>query len=204
MCGSDTYKVHKAIICPQSDFFRAACRADTFQEGKTNTITIAASSGRDESTSPLALAEDFDWDLDVETTTSVKLMIHYFYHHDYLEHEVVHIQGLDFPKAVLDEHSRMYAMGEKYGIQGLKRVALAKFQGRGGPRQMSKSSVIAAAVIAFNSTPESDKDLREAMLEHLDRSRQLFKHSVPIQKMILSMPEVAYGLYRKSIDYNRL
>lgn len=64
--------------------------------------------------------------------------------------------------------------------------------------------MIAAAVIAFNSTPESDKDLREAMLEHLDRSRQLFKHSVPIQKMILSMPEVAYGLYRKSIDYNRL
>ena len=24
-CGSDVYKVHRAIICPRSDFFAAAC-----------------------------------------------------------------------------------------------------------------------------------------------------------------------------------
>lgn len=126
-------------------------------------------------------------------------MIHYFYHHDYLQNQVAHIRGLILPKALLDQHSRMYAMGEKYGIQGLKTVAVAKFKGQ-GPRQMTKSSLITATMIAFTSTPESDKDLREAVLDFLDRSRQQFKDCMPVQKMIQSMPEVSYGLYRKSID----
>jgi len=26
ICGGDVYKVHKAIICPRSDFFSKACR----------------------------------------------------------------------------------------------------------------------------------------------------------------------------------
>ncbi|KAH0146209.1 hypothetical protein KCU67_g12324, partial [Aureobasidium melanogenum] len=93
VCGSDTYLVHKAIVCPQSDFFRAACRPDTFAEGKTGVINISASSGRPNAFYDQPFnAEEFDWDLDVETTESVKLMIHYFYHHDYLERETAKIQ----------------------------------------------------------------------------------------------------------------
>jgi hypothetical protein len=199
VCGPDTYLVHKAIICPQSDFFKAACRPDTFQEGSTNIINITASSGRDKPAKTYITTEDFYWDLDVETTASVKLMIHYFYHHDYLEQETTHIKSEVLPKGLLDEHSRMYAMGEKYGIPGLKAVALTKFSSQ-IPRYITPCSVSTAAVIAFNSTPDSDKSLREEVLEVLDICRQAWKKQVAIQKTILSMPEIAYGLYCKSLE----
>jgi hypothetical protein len=199
VCGSDTYLVHKAIICSQSDFFKAACRPDTFQEGSTNIINITASSGRDKAEDTYITSEAFDWDLDVETTASVNLMIHYFYHHDYLEQETVQTDMGVLPKGLLDEHSRMYAMGEKYGISGLKALALAKF-GSHGRRCISACSVNTATVIAFNSTPESDKRLREEVLRFLDVYRHAWQKVVEIQKMISSMPEIAYGLYCKSVE----
>jgi hypothetical protein len=199
VCGSDTYLVHKAIICPQSDFSKTACRPDTFQEGSTNIINITASQGRDKPEDTYITSEDFDWDLDVETTASVKLMIHYFYHHDYLEQETVQTDKGVLPEGLLDEHSRMYAMGEKYGISGLKAVALTKFGSR-GRRFITSRSVSSATVIAFNSTPESHKRLRKEVLRLLDIYRHSWQKEVEIQKMILGMPEIAYGLYCKSVE----
>jgi hypothetical protein len=202
VCGPDTYLVHKAIICPQSDFFKAACRPDTFQEGSTNIINITASSGRERLFVVDITSDDFDWDLDVETTASVKLMIHYFYHHDYYDierHRPYIINDMVLPRALYHQHSMMYAMGEKYGILGLKAVALAKFSDS-GPRYIDMYQVSTAAVIAFNSTPESDKRLREEVLKLLDSCRRHWKNNVVVQEMILSTPEIAYGLYRKSVE----
>jgi hypothetical protein len=202
VCGSDTYLVHKAIICPQSDFFRAACRPDTFQEGSTNIINITASRGRDKPVKPDEMFE-FDWDLDVETTASVKLMIHYFYHHNYLEKYVTFVDGVEWREGFFDEHSRMYAMGEKYGIPGLKCLALAKF-GCLCQKKVRVPSVIAGTVIAFNSTPELDKDLRKEVLRFLHGSRRTWTNYAKLHAMILSMPEVAYGLYLMSIERDLL
>ncbi|KAG9647929.1 hypothetical protein KCU95_g15647, partial [Aureobasidium melanogenum] len=44
-CGSDTYKVHKAIVCSQSEFFKLACRKHTdfggeFKEAQSSIIEI--------------------------------------------------------------------------------------------------------------------------------------------------------------------
>jgi hypothetical protein len=235
VCGSDTYNVHKAIICPQSSFFRAACQPGRFQEGTTNVINITASSGRNKPVEPLEPTEpiqstepteptkptgptepteptevtesdvmpEFDWDLDVETTASVKLMIHYFYHHDYLERETTRTDGVTVHEALLDEHARMYAMAEKYGILGLKTVALNKFCGE-RTRKVTEERVVTATVIAFNSVPSSDKTLQRAVLRFLYHGRHFSRDNVAIQKMILSMPEVSYGLYRMSIDYEPL
>ena len=204
MCGSDTYHVHKAIICSQSDWFTAACRPDTFKEGKTNIINIPASSGRDESADPLIGSDDFDWDFDVETTTSVKLMIHYFYHHDYLE-----VLGIDslarYHVGLFAENARMYAMGEKYGVAGLKHVARAKSSAL-SDLKVSANMVRIAAVIAFNSTPDSDKKMREAIVEMVDVVHQvpLIRNNKLLQKAISTIPELAYGLYRKSLERKEL
>jgi hypothetical protein len=172
--------------------------------------TLSRRDRRTSSTSPPAPVErvvditsdDFDWDLDVETTASVKLMIHYFYHHDYYDierHRPYIINDMVLPRALYHQHSMMYAMGEKYGILGLKAVALAKFSDS-GPRYIDMYQVSTAAVIAFNSTPESDKRLREEVLKLLDSCRRHWKNNVVVQEMILSTPEIAYGLYRKSVE----
>jgi hypothetical protein len=199
VCGSDTYLVHKALICPQSDFFRAACRPDMFQEGSTNVVNITASSGRRRIDKTHITSETFDWDLDVETTTSVKRMIHYFYHHDYQDQHTTLRNGVEMHESLFDEHSRMYAMGEKYGIPGLKAVDLRKV-GQLGGKAVRTPSIIRATVIAFNSTPDSDQSLRMEVLRVLHHSRRVLKDRTSIHTMISSMAEVACGLYLMSIE----
>lgn len=202
MCGSDTYLVHKAIVCPQSDFFRAACRPDTFAEGKTGVINIPANSGRADAfyDQPFR-AEEFDWDLDVETIGSVKLMIHYFYHHDYLGRvtEEFQLYSDKHRKGMLAEHSRMYAMGEKYGIPGLKTLAVANFQK--SFIRIHHAGLAAGIIIAYKSTPEADKALRNQILLLLDLYARHYMENQEIQQIISSIPGLAYALYRECLKH---
>lgn len=203
MCGPDTYNVHKAIICPQSTFFKAACRQDTFQEGQSGTIVVPATAGRDAAfcQKPIVV-EEFDWDLDVETTTAVKLMIHYFYHHDFIkkeglsEHEAQSLSTENLTQGTLAEHARMYAMGEKYGVPGLKALAVAKFLAaiRG-----TNDGLTAAIMIAYSATPESDRGLRNVIIEILHHYCKVFEDVDEIQEVISALPDLCYGLYRKML-----
>lgn len=201
MCGSDTYLVHKATVCPQSDFFKAACRPDTFAEGISGIIDISASSGRGGAfyAQPCKV-EDFDWDLDVETTTSVKLMIHYLYHHDYdVEETDADRTSCLFSakqrKGALIEHSRMCALGEKYGISGLKTVAREKFIKQTWHR-FSHAGLSAATIIAYSTTPETDKGLQDVVMNTLFASRVHYSDDEEIQQIISGIPELGYGLFR--------
>ncbi|EXL42130.1 hypothetical protein FOCG_15478 [Fusarium oxysporum f. sp. radicis-lycopersici 26381] len=58
-CGKDQYRVHKAIICPRSHFFKAACDGK-FKEAQTGTI-----------------------DLPDDDPVAVRMMIEYLYHDTY-------------------------------------------------------------------------------------------------------------------------
>ncbi|KAG2161265.1 hypothetical protein VTO58DRAFT_104176 [Aureobasidium pullulans] len=207
VCGSDTYHVHKAIICPQSEFFRAACRPHTFREGETNVIKISAGPGRDIAFYSQPLDEsDFDWDLDVETTATVKLMVCYLYRHDYLEEETTEalkkkltLCGTSNRKGLLAEHARMYAMGEKYGISGLKALAVAKFKNL---FIHCHDGLAAALIIAFKGTPDTDRELRELVFMKLHPYRKAYKENAEVQAVISRVPDLCYGLYRKlSAEY---
>ncbi|CVL07633.1 uncharacterized protein FMAN_14510 [Fusarium mangiferae] len=59
-CGKDQYHVHKAIICPRSPFFKAACDGK-FKEAQTGTI-----------------------DLPDDDPIAVRMMIEYLYHATYM------------------------------------------------------------------------------------------------------------------------
>ena len=86
--GSSTFKVHKAVVCTRSDFFRAACRKDTFkvsthcaiptpickpcqlssrlsQEGRENVISIVDDEGP-ENGKTVCVMIDFMYNLDYE------------------------------------------------------------------------------------------------------------------------------------------
>ncbi|KAF4342500.1 amino acid transport gap1 [Fusarium beomiforme] len=58
-CGKDEYRVHKAIVCPRSHFFKAACDGG-FKEAHKGTI-----------------------DLPDDDAVAVRMMIEYLYHHTY-------------------------------------------------------------------------------------------------------------------------
>lgn len=87
IAGPRTFKVHKAVMCPRSAFFRAACKKDTFkvceahicatsrwlthrllQEGRENVIRLTTS------------AEDPE---DSDDVKILALMIEFMYYLDY-------------------------------------------------------------------------------------------------------------------------
>ncbi|KAK4950766.1 hypothetical protein LTR10_010759 [Elasticomyces elasticus] len=69
-CGPHEFKVHKAVICAQSDYFSAACSNST-SESPLGKITLKAVG-----------AEDGD-DKACDDPEIIKLMVHYFYYFDY-------------------------------------------------------------------------------------------------------------------------
>lgn len=126
-------------MCSQSEFFKLACRKHTdfggeFKEAQSSIIEIP---GRDLDAN-IAEPEDFKWDTDAEDPKCVKLMIHYLYHLDYLEVETAEVKERNrleenfdethvLKEGLLIDHAKMYAMGDKYGVSGLKDLALRKY-----------------------------------------------------------------------------
>lgn len=166
-------------------------------------INISASSGRNDQifTEPIKV-EDFAWDVDVETTESVKLMIHYCYHHDFLERETAELERSVYysdkhRKGILAEYSRMYAMGEKYGIPGLKSLAATKFLNC--CFRTHHAGLAASIIIAYKGTPEADKGLRKHVLSLLDLHGRQYTVDTEIQGIISKITELAYALYRECL-----
>ncbi|KAK5005799.1 hypothetical protein LTR28_007268 [Elasticomyces elasticus] len=72
-CGPYHFKVHKVLLCTRSPWFAAACRKDAFKEGEEGIITLKS------------IDEVSEGDKDTaDDPEAVRLMIHYFYHLDYL------------------------------------------------------------------------------------------------------------------------
>ncbi|KAF5610717.1 amino acid transport gap1 [Fusarium subglutinans] len=103
-CGKDQYRVHKAIICPRSKFFKAACDGK-FKEAQTGTINLPD-----------------------DDPVAVRMMIEYLYHDAYAPSARMYIHSDGLIDAYLseteynDEHEK--SKMELYGaiFVGNKRV----------------------------------------------------------------------------------
>ncbi|KAH6847105.1 hypothetical protein B0I37DRAFT_374303 [Chaetomium sp. MPI-CAGE-AT-0009] len=146
-CGVDEYKVHKAIVCPRSSFFATACNG-LFQEGKTGVV---------------ALPDD--------DPQVVNLMIRYLYYLDYPAQPEVQDEAVETPQesksadcSNLTVHARVYALGEKYDIQGLKTLAIEKFKTE-AKVHWNCDEFIRAVEEVYTSTIDQDRGLRDAVVE---------------------------------------
>ncbi|KAK5170572.1 uncharacterized protein LTR77_005160 [Saxophila tyrrhenica] len=93
-------------------------------------------------------------------------------------------------------HARMYTAGFKYGIEGLKGLALDKFKIQ-CTRHWDSPELAEAIHIIYDTTPSSDKDLREAVADVLDlHSRLLDKPEIEIA--IMEINGLAYELLKRA------
>ncbi|KAK5720365.1 hypothetical protein LTR17_015082 [Elasticomyces elasticus] len=69
-CGGQIFKVHKAVICAQSKYFRAPC-GKSYAEGCEGRVVLKAASDDDEDDSAC------------DDPQAIKLMVDFFYHQDY-------------------------------------------------------------------------------------------------------------------------
>lgn len=107
-------------------------------------------------------------------------MIHYFYHHDY-------------PAEKVSEHAKMYAMGEKYGIQTLKALADKKLK---QSFEDGRGDLETAIVITFLSTPDTDRVLRSTIISSLGGPGMLGE-TLRMDGTIKKIPDLVYNLYRR-------
>ncbi|ENH68019.1 hypothetical protein FOC1_g10002266 [Fusarium oxysporum f. sp. cubense race 1] len=201
LCGKDQYCVHKAIICPRSHFFKAACDGE-FKEAQTGTICLPD-----------------------DDPVVVRMMIEYLYHDTYAppagaesdrsrqergsstSTNSVSVQSPSqaspnqssstprpspapsptpphpprpsapqrpIPPANLHLHAKVYALGEKYGIQPLKALALRKFESE-AQFHLHSDDFLQGIREAYTSTVETDRPLRDAVVAILRSNKDLLK-----------------------------
>lgn len=98
------------------------------------------------------------------------------------------------PNLVL--HARVYAAGERYGIAGLKAMALDKFKIQ-LTRHWDSCEFPEAIHVAYNSTVSSDKDMRETVANTINwHSRLLDKPEVEVA--IMEINGLAYELLKRA------
>ena len=69
-------------------------------------------------------------------------------------------------------HARLYAIGEKYGVTGLKTLAMRKFEKEVGYHWKSDDFIQAVEEV-FTSTVEGDKGLRDIVVDTIARHPDL-------------------------------
>ncbi|KAK7536821.1 uncharacterized protein J3D65DRAFT_658328 [Phyllosticta citribraziliensis] len=162
-CSDDKYKVHKAIVCSQSEFFRLAIKPETgFKVGYIPTTAKLNKSNNDsaqEATSNVITLHETD-------PAVVRAVIQYLYSGSY--ESAVDIEGAF---EVLMRHAHTYAAGEMYQIPGLKRAVCKKVE-QLFPRVLRAKSLAIDQFSGFISavygtTVDTDIDLREVVFNHI-------------------------------------
>ncbi|CAG9989382.1 unnamed protein product [Clonostachys byssicola] len=151
ICGRDKYPVHRAVVCPRSKFFEAACRHN-FKEAVTAEINLAEDD-------PIA----------------VKIMMNHFYNLNYSDGSTTTSEtGSTLPgdkKFLLLDHAKVYSLAEKYGVPSLKKLAVDKFE-RQARKDCDGEDLVDAAVEAYTGTVPKDRGFRDevvrAMTNHMD------------------------------------
>ncbi|KAI5927103.1 BTB/POZ protein [Camillea tinctor] len=158
ICGTQSRKVHKAIVCPRSKFFAAACDNKDFKEGRTGIIELPDDDPR-----------------------IVDLMIYYFYHltyhincpknqkqsDDYSTDDYSTDETIIPPKTSdILTHAKVYSLAEKYLIEGLKKLAFERFK-TAIETNWDFQDFRDAIWEVYTSTVDADKGLRDIIVATL-------------------------------------
>ncbi|KAJ6191983.1 hypothetical protein J3E72DRAFT_399462 [Bipolaris maydis] len=183
-CGSDTYKVHRVIVCNRAGFF---ARAVSF-------------GGQETESGILNLPED-----EPET---VKLLIQYLYEGEY-EPQLPPAADCDYTcggficpicntpaltglSSQLLIHSKMYEIADRYDVVGLKGLAKEKFN-RGCNHFWNTPDFHIAASHALSTTPEDDGGLRDLVSETIAKHMELAQ-APEIRKLLIQFNGLALGI----------
>ncbi|KAK8230799.1 hypothetical protein HDK77DRAFT_450914 [Phyllosticta capitalensis] len=148
-CRDREFYVHKVIVCSQCDFFANACKPDSpFIEARTGVITL--------DDDPLMIQTFLEW----------------FYSdwYDFEDQSKRTFPNFSRKEAKFLLKAHLYALADKYQASHIKikvaRVILAILEDESegisaGVRvPLSRRAIVAFATILFESTPDSDRRLR--------------------------------------------
>ncbi|OAA56675.1 BTB/POZ fold protein [Niveomyces insectorum RCEF 264] len=183
-CPGRLYHVHRAIVCAQSRVFLTMMKSGdgTFLEAQENAIDLPEDD-------PLAvhcmISYFYSLDYQVEQQTeSLHFETRPYQPHDESSLPVGHDSAASsdpaqpavppgiiecVPHHALLLHAKMYVLGERYEIQGLKDLARSKFESVVSS-PWDTAAMFAAAQEVYQETPSSDRELRDVIVEELLRN----------------------------------
>jgi hypothetical protein len=97
-------------------------------------------------------------------------------------------------------HAKMYEIGDRYNVVGLKDLSKEKFQGA-CTKFWDDPKFAEAAHYAFSTTPDNDKGLRKIVSETLVKHMQLLKKP-EIESLMTEFNGLALGILLAKADKN--
>ena len=94
-------------------------------------------------------------------------------------------------------HAKVYALGEKYGIESLKSVALAKFA-EAITYAWNHPNFASTLRVVFCSTPDHDKGLRDLTVQAVLLHHAVLSEKLEIEKIVMGIEGLSYGLWKKN------
>jgi hypothetical protein len=208
ICNGHEFPVHRAIVCPHSPFFDAACKGEfqvitrTF---RTNIQTKTDSSLQEAHTRRVELQDD-----DPDT---VKCMVSYMYNYDYndeqhrkpestqsidssntggmeeiidqtaIDSEEGRIPDLEEVQPTLVSSVRVYAIADKYDIPRLKDLARQKFC-NWAEKNWACDDFAAIVKEIYESTPNHDQGLRDIVVQLIATHAQILLEKDSVRQLI--------------------
>lgn len=114
--------------------------------------------------------------------------------------------GLDTATPIRDPnliiHANVYALGEQYGVEGLKAVALQKFS-KEVDVHWATDDFLQAAELVYNSTPEHDRGMRDVIKNTFYRHRRELLDRENVKRYLRDVTDLAYDvlmhLYKEGV-----
>lgn len=104
-----------------------------------------------------------------------------------------------FPPSVIHKdayiHAQVYAIGEKYNLQGLKDLAAFNFE-ESIEYMFSGVEFFEAVTLVFTSTPETDTSLRDIVAKHIYEEKTLYGMYKELDENMQTTPGLAYHVWK--------
>ncbi|KAI7210010.1 hypothetical protein KC333_g8443 [Hortaea werneckii] len=186
-CHSRQWKVHKAILCSRSDFFKAACQPGRFKEGRENVITLPSHADDPNASHPgLEGTDDPD---------AINVLIYHLYHPNTDYTKLAGDAGME-----LVLHAWVFAAAEKYNLKGLKLQSVHHVRSlmKKAPENEGIQLQMAEAIgPVYEGTAETVTELRDCMSSALLRNKGKLLKVAAIQEAIEGVPGLTYSLLAK-------
>ncbi|KAL7756501.1 hypothetical protein ACKLNR_013494 [Fusarium oxysporum f. sp. zingiberi] len=201
VCGNDRYRVHRFILGGRSNFFKVACNGN-FKEsdGEINLPDDDPAAVRkmigylynidyNPTTKQMPDYEDdveaelSDTEYDAETRYRMRL-----FGVEFIERKrIKQLKELEWGGWQVGEptlspqlslHAKVYALGEKYRIEGLKKAGKGKFESEIQSGNVGIDDFAEAAEEVYTSTVSEDRGLRDVVVKMIELDILLLDHVV--------------------------
>lgn len=220
--GSEEFKLHRAIICPRSKFFAAACNGtfqvcrnnirsgrtwkfmliNVVQEGKTGIITL-----QDDDTPTVRRMLKYLYTLDYDDNGEATDMANYAHDNGASTDlqaptltEKQQLSVLDPPdyRKVLNNIA-VYAIADKYDIPELEALAVTKFNHALWISRLGMNLANLPAIVdaVFDATPDGKRGLRDVMITYCKCWKKRITDNEDFAAIVTDHGEIGLAMIRE-------